>query len=151
MSTANDLEPRAAASHSGQWGLSAILVGGLVVISFPIVVMSMFGTMVGANSNDYLTSSDIDLGVTATYATVIGLLVLAIFALLCGGLGLLSALIRRQPLGLAIGGTVMSIVAVVLAVVLLMIALRSLDWTRDLQKRRFGPGGINRGLPIQFR
>jgi hypothetical protein len=124
-------------SHSGQWGLSAILIGGLVVFMFPIIVMSLFGAMTGAFHNEFLKSNDIDLGVSATYAMVFGLLILSIIAVGCAAIGVLSGLMRRQPMGLSISGMVLAVVAVVLAVILLLIAQRCIDWARDYQKQRF--------------
>jgi hypothetical protein len=124
-------------SHSGQWGLSAILIGGLVVFMFPIIVMSLFGAMTGAFHNDFLKPNDIDLGISATYAMVFGLLFLSVIAVGCAVVGVLSGFVRRQPMGLSIGGTVLAVVAVVLAVILLLIAQRCIDWARDYQNERF--------------
>lgn len=141
MSHALDVDAkRQGGSHSGQWGLSSILIGGLVVFMFPIVIMSLFGAMTGAFYDEFLTSSDIDLGVTATYVQVIGLLVLSTVALICAAIGLLSGLMRRQPLGLSISGAFMAIVAIVLGVVLFLIAERCVEWARGYQKERFGSG-----------
>lgn len=125
-------------SHSGQWGLSAILIGGLVVFMFPIVVMSLFGAMTGAFHNEFLKSNDIDLGISATYAMVFGLLILSIIAVGCAAIGVLSGLMRRQPMGLSIGGTVLALVAIVPGVILLFIGQRCIDWARDYQKEQFG-------------
>lgn len=127
----------APAGHSAQWGLSALLLSMLIIILFPIVVMSLFAAMVGAYSNDFLKSSDIDLGVLATHVMVIGLLALAVFASLCGLAGLFSATKRRQPFGLSIAGTVLALPAVVLSLVLLSIALRCIEWSRGYQNDRF--------------
>ncbi|HEV3146361.1 MAG TPA: hypothetical protein VGZ47_20910 [Gemmataceae bacterium] len=136
-------------THSGQWGLSALLIGGLVVILFPIMVMSFFGAVTAAYGNDFLQSSDLDLGVLTTEVSTGGLLGLAIFALVCGIIGIMSALFRRQPCGLAAGGTVVEIVAVLLAIVLVVIASKCIDWTREFQKQRFSPEW-RRGNPIQI-
>jgi hypothetical protein len=97
-----------------------------------------------------LQSSDLDLGITATEASTGGLLGLAIFALICGIVGIMSAFFRRQPFGLALGGTVVAIVAVIVAIILVVIASKCIDWTRDFQKQRFSPNW-KRGNPIQIR
>lgn len=122
---------------AGQWGLSALLIGGLVVILFPIMVMSLFGAMVGAHSNGYLQSRDIDLGVLAAYVAVGGLIALSLFALLCGFIGLVTAFGRQQGKGLAVGGTVVALVAFVLAALLGVITQRCIDWALDYQKDQF--------------
>ncbi|HLW63874.1 MAG TPA: hypothetical protein VKS79_01060 [Gemmataceae bacterium] len=146
----NESNPTTGGTHSGQWGLSALLIGALVIVLFPIMVMSFFGAMAGAANNDYLQSSDLDLGVTATEASTGGLLGLAIFALVCGIVGVISTFLRRQPLGLAMGGTVVAIVAVIVAIILVIIASKCIDWTRDFQKQRFSPNW-KKGPPIQIR
>jgi len=125
--------------HSGQWGLSALLIGGLVILLFPIMIMSFFGAMVGAYGNDFLQPGDLDLGILATEAATGGLLFLAVFALISGVIGNMSALFRRQSFGLAAGGTVTAIVAVIVAIVLAVIASKCIDWARDFQKQRFSP------------
>ena len=142
--------PTASGTHSGQWGLSALLIGALVVILFPIMVMSFFGAMAGAYNNEFLQSSDLDLGVTTTQVSTGGLLALAIFALICGIVGIMSAFFRRQPFGLALGGTVVAIVAVIVAIILVLIAQKCIDWTRDFQKHRFGQEW-RKPNPVQFR
>jgi hypothetical protein len=106
--------------------------------------------MAGAYTNDFLQSSDLDLGITTTQVSTGGLLALAIFALVCGIVGIMSAFFRRQPLGLALGGTVVAIVAVIVAVILVLIAQKCIDWTRDFQKQRFSPEW-KKGVPAQFR
>jgi hypothetical protein len=150
MSSVPNTPPNSNGTHSGQWGLSALLIGALVVILFPIMVMSFFGAMAGAYTNDFLQSSDLDLGVITTEVATGGLLALAIFALICGIIGILSAFFRRQPLGLAAGGTVVAIVAVVVTVILVLIADKCIDWTREYQKHRFSPEW-KKGNPVQFR
>ncbi len=149
MTPATQPESSSSGNHSGQWGLSAILISSLVIILFPIVVMSLFGAMVGANTNDFLESRDIDLGVIATRVMVISLILLANFAMLCGFVGFLSGLIRRQAKGLAVAGLVMSIPALVLSIVLGMIANSCIDWSRGLQKDRFESGKPQHPVPFR--
>ena len=139
MTSVPNAAPAASGSHSGQWGLSALLIGALVVMLFPIMVMSFFGAMAGAYTNEFLRSSDLDLGIITTEVSAGVLLALAIFALICGVIAILSALFRRQPVGLTVGGTVVAIVAVIVAVILVLIASKCIDWARDYQKHRFGP------------
>jgi hypothetical protein len=149
MATTTSPAP-AAGNHSAQWGLSAILLSMLIVMLFPIIVMSMFASMVGAATSEPLESRDIDLGVAATYIAAIGLLVLAAFALLFSLFGLLAALIRRQAPGLSVAGFVVAALALALAIVQLIIALRCIEWTRGYQQDRFGPGRHQHVQPPPF-
>lgn len=123
--------------HAGQWGLSALLIGGLILFMFPIMTMGMFAAMAGAANNAYLKTSHIDLGIVATYVSVFGLAALAFFALLCGSFGILRGLGGRQPMGLALSGTVVAIVAVVVSIVLCVIAWECIDWAQTYKKERF--------------
>jgi hypothetical protein len=137
--------------HSGQWGLASVLLSSLVIILFPLAVLLLFAGMMGAYEDPFVESRDIDLGVSALLVLVGGLLATAVFALVCGVVGLVIARHRRQSVGLSLAGVVSSIVAVAVAVMLLLIHLRSVEWVRSLQKARFGPGGIQRPTPEQLR
>jgi hypothetical protein len=138
-------------NHSGQWGLASVLLGSLVMVLFPLGVFLLFAGMMGAYEDPFVESRDIDLGVSAMYVLVGGLLAVAAFALVCGVAGLVTAGYRRQSVGLSLAGVVTSVAAVAVAVVLLLILLRSVEWVRSLQKTRFGPDGLQRPLPEQLR
>ena len=138
-------------NHSGQWGLASILLSSLVIVLFPLGVGLLFAGMMGAYEDPFVESRDIDLAITGMYVLVGGLLALAVFALACGIVGLVTARYRRQSVGLSVAGVVISVVAVAVAVVLLLGHLRAAEWARSLQKTRFGPGGIKRPTPEQMR
>jgi hypothetical protein len=138
-------------NHSAQWGLSSVLLSSLVIVLFPLGVFLLFAGMMGAYEDPFVESRDIDLGVSAMYVLVGGLLATAAFALVCGVVGLVTAWYRRQSVGLSLAGVVSAVVAVAVAVVLLLILLRSVEWVRSLQKTRFGPDGIKRSTPEQLR
>jgi MFS superfamily sulfate permease-like transporter len=148
---ATTVSPPPNGTHSGQWGLAALFIGGLIIILFPIVVMSMFGAMVGAANNWYLETRHMDLGVLATEAMVGSVMLLALFAALCGVAGLVAAVRRGQPVGLALAGIVLSVPAVVLSVVLIAIASHCIDWARTFQKDRFDPPAGMRDRVDPFR
>jgi hypothetical protein len=150
MNGANAEGGTAHGSHSGQWGLASLLLAGLVLLFFPLMIFLLFAAMTGAYEDPFVTSSDIDLGVTAVYLLAGSVLGLAVFALVCGVIGLLSGWFRRQAAGLAVAGTVTSLVAVAVAIILLLVALRCVEWVRALQKARFGPAGIRRPTPEQL-
>jgi hypothetical protein len=115
------------------------------------MVFLLFGGMSGAYEDPFVESRDIDTGVLAVRVLAGGVLGLAVFALLCGVVGLVTGRYRRQPVGLSLAGTVSSIVAVSVAVVLLVVTLRCVEWVQSLQKTRFGPDGIHRPTPEQLR
>src|SRR5215471_16172788 len=104
-------------NHSGQWGLASVLLSSLVIVLFPLGVFLLFAGMMGAYEDPFVESRDIDLGVSAMYVLVGGLLAVAAFALVCGVVGLGTARYRRQSLGLSLAGVMSSAVAVAVAVV----------------------------------
>jgi len=121
--------------HSGQWGLSAILIGSLVMLAFPMVVGLEFGSLAGAyNSPDYVTLAHIDLGVIGAYSLVAGVFVLAGLSLLSAIIGLRHAARSRQPAGLAVGGFFIGVSAVLLTALLLIITNECATWVRGWQK-----------------
>jgi len=142
-------------NHSGQWGLASILLGGLVIMLFPLLLMALYASLIGMDWDDAHQSRDVDLGVTMVYVLFFGLLAVAGFAVLCALVGLLTALFRRQSFGLSLAGLVTAALAVAAAGLLTVAGLRSVEWARDYQKTHYGPDGkkippINRpvGLPV---
>jgi hypothetical protein len=124
-------------NHSGQWGLASVLLSGLVLVLFPLMIFLMFVAIWGAYEDPFVESRDIDLGVTAAYLLVAAMLGLALFALACAVAGLATSLFRKQAVGLSVAGTVSSLSAVVVAVVLLLVGLRCIEWVRSLQRVRY--------------
>jgi hypothetical protein len=124
-------------NHSGQWGLASVLLSGLVLVLFPLMIFLMFAAIWGAYEDPFVESRDIDLGVTAAYMLVAALLGLALFALACAVVGLATSLFRKQAAGLSVAGTVTSLISVGVAVVLLLVGLRCIEWVRSLQRVRY--------------
>jgi hypothetical protein len=141
MAAENGGGTAAQGNHSGQWGLASILLGSLVIILFPMMVALMLATMIAMVWDDANKSQDVDLGVNAAYLVVFGLFGIAVVGLLCGLFGLATALFRWQPFGLSLAGTVTSVVALAVAGVLVLIMLRSVEWTRDYQKTHYDSKG----------
>jgi hypothetical protein len=138
---------RSQGGHSGQWGLASILLAALVLLLFPMMVLAIFAAMTGAYHDAFLESRDIDLAIWATWAMVGGMAALAVFALLCGLMGLGAAVRRGQPAGLSLAGTVVALAAVAVCIPLILATLRGAEWARELQKERFGPG-VHRPPPV---
>jgi hypothetical protein len=133
--------PTRPSHHTGQWGLAGLLLALAVVLFFPLMCFLLAGAMTAVANDDYLETRDIGLGVLAVQLLAGGVLVLAAFGLLCGVVGVVSGLVRRQPLGLAVAGVVASLAAVTFAVVLLVATLRCVEWTVSYQAKHFGPDG----------
>jgi hypothetical protein len=128
-------------NHSGQWGLASILLSSLVVILFPMMLLLLYASLLGVFYDEELETRDIGLGIMTLDVLCFGLLVVAAFALLCGVFGLATALFRRQSFGLSLAGTVTAVFAVTAAGLLLLGALRAIEWTRTYESTHYGPDG----------
>jgi len=144
-------EPSPTGNHSGQWGLSSILLSSLIIMLFPLMILLLFVAMYGAYEDPFVESKDIDLGVLGIWVVTGGLFVISMFAMFSGIRGLNEARRYNQSRGLALGGTILSVVAVGAALVLLLVTARSVEWVRALQKTRFGPDRIERPFPEDLR
>lgn len=142
--------PTRPTTHSGQWGLAGLLLALAVVLFFPLMCFLLAGAMTGVANDDYLVTRDIALGVLAVQLLAGGVLLLAAFGLLCGVVGVVSGLVRRQPLGLSVAGVVASLAAVTFAVVLLVVSLRCVEWTVGYQQTHFGPDGKRKDTTPTF-
>jgi hypothetical protein len=140
FSSAVPSQSAADGKHSLHWGLASILIGALSLIVMPMVLGTILGGMAGAYHDQYLVSGDLDLAVYGGWTVVMGVVGLALFALLCGIIGLIVGKSRRQPMGLPLAGTVLSLIAVAAAAVLFLSAQRCSDWVRWYQKERFERG-----------
>ena len=138
--SADSLARGAGGSHAGQWGLAAILLGSLVLLLTPLLVLLMFAAMLGAYTDPFVESRDIDLGLWGSWLLVGGVTALALFSLVCGVLGLAAAMSRKQPLGLSLAGTVVALAALSAAVVVILAEVRAAEWTRWFQMERFDRG-----------
>ena len=123
-----------------------MLLALIVILFFPLVMFLMAGAMIGVAEDPYVEGRDIELGVLAVRILAGGVLALAVFGLACGVIGLMSGLIRRQPLGLSVAGVVASLAAVAFAVVafavvLFVVSLRCVEWTLTYKITHFGPDG----------
>jgi hypothetical protein len=127
--------------HSGQWGLSALLLGALVIILFPMMTALILAVLIGAWEIDAVKSHHIDFAIIATRVLVYGLLSLGVLALISGVFGLVSAARRRQPFGLSLTGTTAALIAIAVAVVLVQIGNYAIEDTHRLRSehRRFRP------------
>jgi hypothetical protein len=77
-------------------------------------------------------ANDMKLTSLVSTVTVLGLVGLGLFSFLFGLIGMISALSRGQPGGLAVAGSLVSLVALVLAIFLMIASFRVMN---GLQKR----------------
>lgn len=154
MSVAREPNGPATGTHAGQWGLAAVLISSLLLILFPMMVLLLFASMVGAYNNEFLESRDLDLGIAGGWVVIGTFGALAGFSLVFAIVAVAVAKFRGQPLGLPVAGTIMSLVSVAAMVVLFLAALRTSEWLRWLQKERFERGILyphapaRRSLPV---
>jgi hypothetical protein len=149
MDSDNGVATKLHGNHSGHWGLASLLMGGLVIILFPMIVALMLAVIIAMVEDNANTSRDVDLGVNAAHVVVLGLFGIAVFAVLCGLFGLATSLFRWQPFGLSLAGTVTSLVALATAGMLVLIMLRCVEWTRDYQKTNYDSRGRKISTPHQ--
>jgi hypothetical protein len=112
-----------------------------------LMLSLLFASTVLMDWDEAHQSCDVDLGILTAQVIGVGLFGVAAFALLCGLIGLASALFRRQSFGLSLAGSVSSLLAVALAGFLALAGLRSIEWVRDFQKTHYDPNG--KKLPTQ--
>jgi hypothetical protein len=125
-------EPRVpATTHSGQWGLASLLMSIVILLLVPIFLMVFF---VGTNlawSNPHFDAAAMRLAYIGSMVIVFSLVGLGLLAFLFGIIGMISGMVRGQPGGLSIGGTLTSLVAMVLAIILMLATFRLVE---DLRK-----------------
>ncbi len=137
-----------ATHHAGQWGLAALLLSCFLLVMFPVLLIAVFlGAVVGVMS---LTTDEQSLRVYAAYFNnaLYGFAGAAVLALIFGIIGVMSAVFRRQPAGLAIAGSIVSVLALVTQLLLLLMVHRVVDdMIRDkpLWQQQIGPPGFKQG------
>jgi hypothetical protein len=135
--TAYPEPPRAVSSaHSGHWGLASLLIGSVVVIAVPIFLMAF---VIGANlagTTSHFDDKAMQLTSIATLVIVLSLVGLGLFGFIFGIVGMVSGLVRTQPGGLAMAGTLVSLVAMVFAIVLMLATFRLTDELKKMVDKR---------------
>jgi hypothetical protein len=135
-----------AANHSGQWGLASLLLGCFLILVFPIAAVGC-----GAGAALGALARSVDEHALRGWVSVVKLAVYcligaAALALVFGFLGLWSAWSRRQPAGLAVAGSSVAVLALVLHLLLLVIYDRLAE---DMMRER--PYWHNGPRPVQPR
>ena len=136
--------PRAVSTnHSGHWGLASVLVGCLLILFFPISLL-VIGVGVQSSYGGFgqWDASGLQLADTIAHITVYCLMGLGVLGLLAGLIGLISGLVRRQPVGLPIMGLFLCLGGLVFSIMLLITVNRVADdmWRMiNFQDRRFQP------------
>jgi predicted RNA-binding Zn-ribbon protein involved in translation (DUF1610 family) len=123
------------ARHAAEWGLASLLVAGVLILMFPLMLIVVIGGDAVAWAGD-VQGSDIDQAIGVGYLTGISLIGLGVLALFFGLMGLTAAAYRKQPFGLSVAGTLVSLGALFLAIMLMIVIVRIGDDLRKLQNQR---------------
>jgi hypothetical protein len=126
------LAPQPAAStHAGQWGLASLLMGLVILLLVPLFFLVFLHLTTLIWDKAFFDSSSMKLTSLASTIIVLGLVGLGLFSFLFGIIGMVSAMVRGQPGGLAVAGSIVSLAALVLAIIVMMATFRLMN---DLQK-----------------
>jgi hypothetical protein len=115
--------------HAAEWGLAALLTGGVLTIIAPVVLLFNLLLWNGQASN--LSTSDLRLALVGGVIGVLSVVGLCMVSMTIGARAIQSALTRRQPAGLALAGSLVSAVALILWLITgtdLMMILISFNW-----------------------
>lgn len=110
-------------------GPGGILTGGVLTIIAPVVLLFNLLLWNGQASN--LSTGDLRLALVGGVIGVLSVVGLCMVSLTIGGRAIQSALTRRQPAGLALAGSLVSAVALILWLITgtdLMMILISFNW-----------------------
>jgi hypothetical protein len=128
------VEPARAVStaHSGHWGLASLLMGSVVLILVPLFFLVFFTGAREAWNNPRFDATAMRLASIGSLVIAFSLVGLGLFGFLFGIVGIVSGLVRTQPGGLAVAGTLVCLIAMVLAIILMLATFRLND---ELKKR----------------
>jgi hypothetical protein len=112
--------------------LASLVMGSVVLILVPLFFLTfILGTDLVLNK-DWFDDPALKLTTIGSWVIVCSLVGLGLFGFIFGIVGMVSGLVRTQPAGLAVAGTLMSLVAMVFAIVLMLATFRLTD---ELKKR----------------
>ena len=128
-------------SHSAQWGLGALLLGGIIILLFPMLSISFLALSVASWHSNSVDRGQLEAGVISSQVVVFSIFALDGVALLCGAWGLVRAIRHGQPFGLPFAGIATSVGALIVTVVLLQVTNYVIEDTYRLRKEhpRFKP------------
>jgi hypothetical protein len=115
--------------HAAEWGLAALLTGGVLTIIAPVVLV--FNVTLWNAQGGNLSTADVRLGLVGGVVGVLSVVGLCMVSLTMGARAIQSALTRRQPAGLALAGALVSALALVLWLITgtdLLMILISFNW-----------------------
>ena len=115
--------------HAAEWGLAALLTGGVLTIIAPVVLV--FNLIFWNSGGSNLSTSDLRLALVGGVIGVLTVIGLCMVSLTMGARAIQSALTRRQPAGLALAGSLVSATALILWIITgtdMMMILISFNW-----------------------
>ena len=110
-----DLEDSAVTRHAAEWGLASLLMGGILAILAPIVLI--FNLIFWLNGPRVIAPPDMHLAYKAVIAGLALIALLCLLSLIFGIKAWRSARINYQPAGLGVAGTLISLLALLLWVI----------------------------------
>jgi hypothetical protein len=119
-------------THAGQWGLASLLMSLVVLLLVPLFLLVFLLLTMWIWDKTFFDAASMKLTSVASTIIVLGLVGLGLFSFLFGIIGMVSAMVRGQPGGLAVAGSIVSLVALVLAIILMMATFRLMG---ELQKQ----------------
>ncbi len=107
-----DLEDSAVSRHAAEWGLASLLMGGfLSVLALITLIFNLIFWLAGAR---VIALQDMRLAYTGAIAGLTLIVLLCLLSLFFGIKAWRSARMNYQPAGLAVAGTLLSVLALLL-------------------------------------
>jgi hypothetical protein len=132
--------PAPSGGHSGHWGLASLLTAGVVLIAVPLFLTAFVNGTNQLWNNPRFDEKAMKLVTLGSTAVVLALVALAVLAFLFGIAGIIAAMARGQPSGLPLAGTLVSLAAMVFAIVLMLATFRLADELQKNFDRKRGSG-----------
>jgi len=110
-----DLEDSAVTRHAAEWGLASLLMGGILTILAPIVLI--FNLVFWLNGPRVIAPPDMHLAYKGVIAALALIALLCLLSLIFGIKAWRSARMNYQPAGLGVAGTLISLLALLLWVI----------------------------------
>jgi uncharacterized membrane protein len=112
-----DLEDSAVTRHAAEWGLASLLMGGILSILALITLLLNLTFWLGSRHGPVLAPADMHLAYKGVIAALALIALLCLLSLIFGIKAWRSARTNYQPAGLGVAGTLISVLALLLWVI----------------------------------
>ncbi len=110
-----DLEDSAVTRHAAEWGLASLLMGGILTILAPIVLI--FNLIFWLHGSQVIAPPQMRLAYKGVIAALALIVLLCLLSLIFGIKAWRSARTNYQPAGLGVAGTLISLLALLLWII----------------------------------